>query len=42
MKKKKRIKHRVIEMIAFLLRGNRRHKTIKDYDRQKNKKIDYE
>lgn len=36
MKKKKRIKPRIIDMVKFLLKGNRRFKTKKDYDR-KNK-----
>lgn len=35
-KKNKRIKHRVIEMIDFLLRPNQTHKSIKIYTR-KNK-----
>lgn len=39
MKKKKKIKPRVIDMIKFLIKGNRRFKTIKDYDRKKNKTI---
>lgn len=36
MKKKKKIKRRVEEMIKFLLRPNQRHKSKKDYNR-KNK-----
>lgn len=35
-KKLKKLKRRVEEMIKFLIKGNRRFKTINDYDR-KNK-----
>ena len=33
-KKVKRIKPRIIDMIKFLLRPNKRHRSVKDYNRK--------